>query len=32
LQQQYPEVAEMLFKRAAVEAKERYDFYKKMSE
>jgi len=32
LQQQYPEVAEMLFKRAAVEAKERYDFYKAMAE
>jgi len=32
LQQQNPEVAEMLFKRAAKEAKERYDFYKKMSE
>ena len=32
LQQQYPEVAEMLFKRAAVEAKERYDFYKAMAD
>ena len=32
LQQQYPEIAEVLFKRAAKEAKERYEFYKKMAE
>ena len=32
LQQQHPEIAETLFKRAAEEAKERYEFYKKMAE
>jgi len=32
LQQQYPEIAEILFKRAAKEARERYEFYKKMAE
>jgi len=32
LQQQYPEIAEVLFKRAAKEAKERYEFYKAMAD
>jgi len=32
LQQQHPEIAEILFKRAAKEARERYEFYKKMAE
>ena len=32
LQQQYPEIAHVLFKQAAKEAKERYTIYKKMAE
>ena len=32
LSQQYPEIAERLFKQAAEEAKERYAFYKRMAE
>ncbi|HEX37497.1 MAG TPA: pyruvate:ferredoxin (flavodoxin) oxidoreductase [Candidatus Cloacimonetes bacterium] len=32
LQQQYPEIAHVLFKQAAKEAKERYAIYKKMAE
>jgi pyruvate-ferredoxin/flavodoxin oxidoreductase len=32
LSQQYPEIAERLFKQAAKEAKERYAFYKRMAE
>ena len=32
LQQQHPEIAEVLFPRAAKEARERYEFYKKMAE
>ena len=32
LAKQFPEAAEVLFKRAAEEAKERYEYYKKMAE
>jgi pyruvate-ferredoxin/flavodoxin oxidoreductase len=32
LSQQYPEIAERLFKQAAKEARERYTFYKRMAE
>ncbi|MEX1307236.1 MAG: pyruvate synthase, partial [Eubacteriales bacterium] len=32
LKKQFPEAAAVLFKRAAEEAKERYEYYKKMTE